>query len=900
MIHYDKILNMAVQIIEELWKEERKAVAYVIQNVYGKLQVYVDVDDEKLLSRMKGLLVENVGCWLGNCGSLQSNGFVKAEIESYVESHCADKDRIWIIEKYLTNVYWNENAVNNEKMNLHSKLICFYSYKGGVGRTTTMVMSAIEMAKRGKKIVMIDFDLEAPGVASIFPDESISQYGLLDYLIESSVYGDELQIDEYMYPVSDYCHVNQVGGEIYVIPAYGKVVDNDTELYRKCLMRFNLDMPNYMGKSTPIDGLLQKIDAFVKPDYIFIDTRSGLHQIGGITLSRYCDMAVLFFYGSRQNVEGMKMVLPILKRNGTPFTLVNSKVPTNDEVAAVERRIYLEGAYNALSMCDEQYKEGDVFIDDESGEHYPKEVSYDDTLEVVVNMEQFRRAYEEKRNNYKEIANALEEILAGETGDQDEPEIQDSRQDHIVDAFSEIMNGLETAAAEEEFSTEQSLCNNFYPLKGYTFIFDARKFLVLGQKGVGKTALFSALKNNDYAKALAKYLKVGIQQYEHTKWIVGTSQETDFTDIFRCLRSEEQVSIFLLYEAVDVLIKSDSDLKSLAEQSSVGWLFSKNIGIEQCEKLTDETGFHLSQLLKRINQKLLEKNTVVTIIYDALDRVVPSRERSRLVSALIDMWYRFEGSVQNVRSKIFLRQDIYDREVEVADKVKLKNYSVILGWEYDQLFAMVWKRVINRSDEVKKFFNEIAPRTLLEHDGLGSIPIIGEDENRNLLTALTGATMGGAKKASTYNWFRNRLADTQGIIVPRSMLDIFAKAAAKERELRRTSLFTVSKSIIRPRCFEDSLELVSKNRVYDLKEEYKEYLKFFDNLTDTVQRSPVEEELLCKALERAGFNNPKEEIINLINIGILRPYQRRLADQVRYHFPDIYLKGLGLQRVGMR
>lgn len=173
---------------------------------------------------------------------------MKAEIESYVELHSADRDRIWIIEKYLTNVYWNENAINNEKMNLHSKLSCYYSYKGGVGRTTTMVMSAIEMAKRGKKIVMIDFDLEAPGVASIFPDESISQYGLLDYLIESSVYGDELQIDEYMYPVSDYCHVNQVGGEIYVIPAYGKVVDNDTELYRKCLMRFNLDMPNYMGR----------------------------------------------------------------------------------------------------------------------------------------------------------------------------------------------------------------------------------------------------------------------------------------------------------------------------------------------------------------------------------------------------------------------------------------------------------------------------------------------------------------------------------------------------------------------------------------------------------------------------------------------------------------------------
>ena len=57
---------------------------------------------------------------------------------------------------------------------------------------------------------------------------------------------------------------------------------------------------------------------------------------------------------------------------------------------------------------------------------------------------------------------------------------------------------------------------------------------------------------------------------------------------------------------------------------------------------------------------------------------------------------------------------------------------------------------------------------------------------------------------------------------------------------------------------------------------------------------------LCKALEQANFKNPKDEIINLINIGVLRKYQRRLSDPIRYHFPDIYLRGLGLQRSGMR
>ena len=38
------------------------------------------------------------------------------------------------------------------------------------------------------------------------------------------------------------------------------------------------------------------------------------------------------------------------------------------------------------------------------------------------------------------------------------------------------MGGLETAAAEDEFATEKDLENNFYPLKGYTFIFDQRKY----------------------------------------------------------------------------------------------------------------------------------------------------------------------------------------------------------------------------------------------------------------------------------------------------------------------------------------------------------------------------------------------------------------------------------------
>ena len=264
------------------------------------------------------------------------------------------------------------------------------------------------------------------------------------------------------------------------------------------------------------------------------------------------------------------------------------------------------------------------------------------------------------------------------------------------------------------------------------------------------------------------------------------------------------------------------------------------------------------------------------------------------------MWYMNESTMQNIRSKIFLRKDIYDREVVVSDKVKLKNYSATIGWEYDQLFAMVWKRAISKSVQVKELFESITSQHMVETSGMGFIPSVNEKENRDILAVLIGVKMGSGNKASTYNWFRNRLADTQGVIVPRSMIDIFAKAAAKEFELRTGKAVALTKSVIRPRCFEDVLPEVSEKRVIDLKEEFREYALFLEKLKDTVQRSPVDEKTLSEALTNAGFDNPRDEIKNLINIGILKQYQRKLSDPVRYHFPDIYLRGLGLQRAGMK
>ena len=48
-------------------------------------------------------------------------------------------------------------------MTPHGRFIAFYSHKGGVGRSLVLANVAYELARLGRKILVLDLDLEAPG-----------------------------------------------------------------------------------------------------------------------------------------------------------------------------------------------------------------------------------------------------------------------------------------------------------------------------------------------------------------------------------------------------------------------------------------------------------------------------------------------------------------------------------------------------------------------------------------------------------------------------------------------------------------------------------------------------------------------------------------------------------------
>ena len=75
-------------------------------------------------------------------------------------------------------------------MNRHGgQIITFYSYKGGTGRSMALANVAWILASQGKRVLAIDWDLEAPGLHRYFhpflSDKELTESpGLIDYVTE--------------------------------------------------------------------------------------------------------------------------------------------------------------------------------------------------------------------------------------------------------------------------------------------------------------------------------------------------------------------------------------------------------------------------------------------------------------------------------------------------------------------------------------------------------------------------------------------------------------------------------------------------------------------------------------------------------------------------------------------
>ncbi|MGB8352942.1 MAG: tetratricopeptide repeat protein [Chthoniobacteraceae bacterium] len=234
--------------------------------------------------------------------------------------------------------------------------ITFYSFKGGVGRSMALINTAGILAGRGFRVLVIDLDLEAPGLSYLNPNAQDSsqmemepmqhtqQLGVVDLLCDAKERGKEADLfalsdrelakhytQPYVFP--DNLHRN---GSLHIMPA-GKFDGN----YAHRFDALNLHELYEQGLGEPLirafKTRLSEADLY---DYVLVDSRTGFSDEAGICTRDLADYLIILSGLNRQNVEGTSEFLKALHyaTNGNKrFQIILSPVP-NGEDELVDRR----------------------------------------------------------------------------------------------------------------------------------------------------------------------------------------------------------------------------------------------------------------------------------------------------------------------------------------------------------------------------------------------------------------------------------------------------------------------------------------------------------------------------------------------------------------------------------
>ena len=187
--------------------------------------------------------------------------------------------------------------------------VTFYSYKGGVGRTMALTNVAALMAKQGRRVLVIDFDLEAPGLDS-FEGLGCSKGhpGVVEYVTEYLQTNRAPDITRFVQE----CRPAGVHlrGNLWLMGCGKKDAAYNRD---RAAIDWNTLYERHEGERF-VENWKAAIEQTYQPDYVLIDSRTGLTEVGGICTLHLPQLVVLLYALNDQNIHGVAGVARALER----------------------------------------------------------------------------------------------------------------------------------------------------------------------------------------------------------------------------------------------------------------------------------------------------------------------------------------------------------------------------------------------------------------------------------------------------------------------------------------------------------------------------------------------------------------------------------------------------------
>jgi hypothetical protein len=195
----------------------------------------------------------------------------------------------------------------------------FASHKGGSGRSTALAVAASEFVAKGKTILAIDLDLEAPGLGGmLLPPDDLPTFGALDYYVENDFGSLDDGFFDDMMSVSPLVGTQ---GRLVVVPATGRrcraFPQNVIGKLSRAYLEDRVETGEASDSATFLDQTRSMISDLCKRDRydaIFLDARAGLNETTAATIQGLGADILFFGIDAPQTWEGYRYFLAHLAR----------------------------------------------------------------------------------------------------------------------------------------------------------------------------------------------------------------------------------------------------------------------------------------------------------------------------------------------------------------------------------------------------------------------------------------------------------------------------------------------------------------------------------------------------------------------------------------------------------
>lgn len=209
-----------------------------------------------------------------------------------------------------------------------------HSYRGGTGKSNFTANLAWWMATQGKRVGVIDTDLQSPGVHMVFEfDAKRLTHTLSDFLF------GKCAVEEAAYDITRSVGIDpdKTGGRLLLLPSSMSI---------EAITRIVAEGYD-VGK---LNDSLATLGKALQLDYILLDTHPGMNRETMLTTA-VSDLQIVLLRPDTQDFHGTAVLLEVARRLGVKRTFLIANKVVSSLGRAEMKRMVLEAFNSELIGC---------------------------------------------------------------------------------------------------------------------------------------------------------------------------------------------------------------------------------------------------------------------------------------------------------------------------------------------------------------------------------------------------------------------------------------------------------------------------------------------------------------------------------------------------------------------